>query len=53
VAGRDEGVYEWVAANYARGIAQSGAADTIGVLTLGDKSAQVLHCTSAMSSKSF
>lgn len=39
--GRDEGVYEWVAANYARSMVQSDPTDTIGVLNLGDESAQV------------
>lgn len=43
VAGRDEGVYEWVAANYAHGMLQNDPSDTIGVLTLGDQSAQVFH----------
>jgi len=48
VAGRDEGVYEWVAANYARSVLQNDPTDTIGVLNLGDESAQVLFCTSAL-----
>ena len=52
MAGRDEGVYEWVAANHAHGMAQSGSAeDTIGVLTLGDESAQVLLRSSALCNK--
>uniref|UniRef100_A0A7I4CEH6 Apyrase n=1 Tax=Physcomitrium patens TaxID=3218 RepID=A0A7I4CEH6_PHYPA len=41
IDGRDEGVYEWVAANYAHGMLQNDPSDTIGVLTLGDQSAQV------------
>ncbi|XP_024358023.1 probable apyrase 3 isoform X1 [Physcomitrium patens] len=41
VNGRDQGVYEWVAANYAHDTLKSDSADTIGVLSLGSESAQV------------
>ncbi|XP_024358027.1 probable apyrase 6 isoform X3 [Physcomitrium patens] len=41
VLGRDQGVYEWVAANYAHDTLKSDSADTIGVLSLGSESAQV------------
>lgn len=53
MAGRDEGVYEWVAANYARSMVQSDPTDTIGVLNLGDESAQVLPSTVALSWKNW
>lgn len=42
VTGREEGVYEWVAANYARSVVKVDPTDTIGVLHLGDESAEVL-----------
>lgn len=43
MTGRDQGVYEWVAANYAHDTLKSDSADTIGVLSLGSESAQVPH----------
>lgn len=42
MTGREEGVYEWVAANYARSMVKVDPTDTIGVLHLGDESAEVL-----------
>lgn len=45
VTGSDEGVYAWVAANYALGTLGGDPENTTGILELGGASAQVDSCS--------
>ncbi|KAG6521282.1 hypothetical protein ZIOFF_018394 [Zingiber officinale] len=45
IPGFDEGVYAWVAANYALGSLGSDPENTTGILELGGESAQVNSCS--------
>ncbi|KAG6474548.1 hypothetical protein ZIOFF_068486 [Zingiber officinale] len=47
VTGSDEGVYAWVAANYALGSLGSDPENTTGILELGGASAQGMYCKDA------